>query len=191
MANDRLYSTLRSRIFDYVVKDQESVRDLHLMQMDHQVDLMVKQINDLEAALKDPLLDPSSASSADDQKSLRDLKATLTGVLNAQKTEETVMSGFVETERMRRFAQPDETLQQMMQATSPTLSAGAYPTQPPITGYLNDQQATNVALGQHQVAASLHDAHKLDDDLGKIQSYTGRWEDAATRVIVPAAGRCK
>jgi hypothetical protein len=190
MENDRLYGTLRSRIFDYVIKDADSVRDLHLMQMDHQVDLMVKQIDVLEAAVKDPLLDPTSVSSPDDQKAIKDLKATLNGILQAQKLEETVTSGFVETERMRRFAQPSETQQQMMNSTGPAQGSG-FPTAPPITGYLNDQQATNVALGQHQIATSLRDAHKLDDDLGNIQTYTGKWEDAATKAIVPAAARCK
>lgn len=190
MASDRLYTTLRGRIFDYVVKDAESVRDLHLMQMDHQVDLMVKQIDALETALKDPLLEATNVSATDDQKSLKDIKATLNGVLAAQKMEENVLSGFVESERMRRFAQPDEAAQQMMNSLQPNLPAGSFATQPPISGYLNDQQAVNAALGQHQVAASLHDAHKLDDDLGNIQTYTSRWEEAANRAIVPAAGRC-
>jgi hypothetical protein len=190
MTSDRLYVTLRGRIFDYVVKDQESVRDLHLMQMDHQVDLMNKQIDALEAVLKDPLLEATNVSATDDQKSLKDLKATLNGVLAAQKMEENVMSGFVESERMRRFAQPDESTQQMMNSLQPNLAPGTFATQPPISGYLNDQQAVNSALGQHQVAASLHDAHKLDDDLGNIQDYTSRWEAAATKAIIPAAGRC-
>ncbi|MGD0053064.1 MAG: hypothetical protein ABSD03_14780 [Vulcanimicrobiaceae bacterium] len=191
MTTDRLYSVLRGRIFDYVVKDSDSARDLHLMQMDHQVDLMVKQIDALETALKDPLLAPTNASGPEDQKSLKDLKTTLTGILAAQKTEESVMSGFVETERGRRFAQPDESTQAMLNAIQPAQTAGSYPTNPPISGYLNDQQATNVAISQHQVAASLHDAHKLDDDLGDIQNYTSRWEAAATKAIIPAAGRCK
>jgi len=190
MATDRIYTVLRSRIFDYVVKDSDSARDLHLMQMDHEVDVMLKHINALEAAVNDPVLAPATNASGDDVKSLHDVKASLAGVLAAQKVEEDVLSGFVETERARRFAQPSESQQQLTNALQPAMAAGSYPTPPPITGFLNDRNMVSDALSQHQVATSLHDAHKLDDDLGQIQSYTGRWEDAATKAIVPAAGRC-
>ncbi|HTW83202.1 MAG TPA: hypothetical protein VMD91_03915 [Candidatus Sulfotelmatobacter sp.] len=191
MATDASYKVVRAKIFDYVVKDNDASRDLHLLQMDREVDHMNDQVEKLKNAVDDPLLIPAATASSEDQKSIKDLKTTLNGILQAQKMEESIMSGFVETERMRRFAQPSETQQQMMNSMQPNLPAGAYPTMPPITGFLNDQKTSVADIGQHQVAVSLHDAHKLDDDLGAIQSYTGRWEDAATRVIVAAAARCR
>ncbi len=38
---------------------------------------------------------------------------------------------------------------------------------------------------------ALDDAQLLDKDLGQLQAFTGKREDAASDVIIPAANRCK
>jgi hypothetical protein len=186
MKNDRVYTGLRQTIFNYVVKDSDSARDLRIVQMDRKVDDMVKYVDALEQASKHPALSNAKAS-PEDAKMLKDLRESLAGMVATQKVQLEAMSGFVETERARRFGTPDESMRQMMAATTNTV-AGA-PSPPPITGFLNDAQTT--VLPQHQTVQSLADAHKLDRDLGDIASANGAREDRASKVIIAAANSCK
>jgi len=192
LKNDHTYGGLRKTIFDYVVKDTEEARDLHLMQMDRQVDTMVKNVDSLEEALKSPALDIPATAKPEDAKTLRDLKGTLTGVLAAQKVQLNAMSGFVETERMRRFGRLSESEENMQRANGPTVANGpngSLQTPAPVSAFLRDTKST--FNPQHRVASGLNDAHLLDRDLGDISAVTTRWEDAASKVIIPAANSCK
>lgn len=192
LKNDRTYGGLRKRIFDYVVKDSDEARDLHLMQMDHEVDLMVKNVDTLNDALKSPALDVGATTKPEDAKTLRDLRATLSNVLVAQKVQLNAMSGFVETERMRRFGQLSESELNMQRTNGPNLATGRggpLETPPPVTGFLRDTQ--NTFDPAHKVVSSLNDAHLLDRDLGDIAAFTTKHEDAASKVIIPAANSCK
>ena len=190
LKNDQTYGGLRKKIFDYVVKDSEEARDLHLMQMDREVDAMVKNVNTLQDALKSSTLDIPPTAKPEDAKSLRDMKSTLSNVLAAQKAQLNAMSGFVETERMRRFGKLSESEENMRRANS---SADAGPlagqTPVPISGFLRDTQ--NTFNPQHRVASGLNDGHLLDRDLGDISAITTKYEDAAAKVIIPAANSCK
>ncbi|HZO94126.1 MAG TPA: hypothetical protein VFB22_10145 [Candidatus Baltobacteraceae bacterium] len=191
MKNDVTYKVLRGRVFDYVAKDTETQRDMHLMQMDHTVDELVKSTNQLEDALKNPALDPPANAKPEDVKAMHDLKSTLSNVLAAQKVQLNAMSGFVETERMRSMGKMSEIDQQMINVTTPNMMVnGVMTTAPPISGFLRDDSHINV-LPEHETPKSLHDAHLLDDDLRDIATFTQHTEEAATRVIVPAAERCK
>jgi hypothetical protein len=193
LKNDQTYGVLRKTIFDYVVKDSEPARDLHLMQMDRQVDTMVKNVTTIEDALKSPALDIPATAKPEDAKMLRDLRASLGYVLAAQKGELNAMSGFVETERMRRFAKLSESEQNMQNANVPNVSApgggGALPTPIPVSAFLRDTQST--FNPQHPTPNGLHDGHLLDRDLGDIAAVVTRYEDAASKVIIPAANSCK
>jgi hypothetical protein len=191
LKNDRTYGGLRKRIFDYVVKDSNEARDLHLMQMDHEVDLMVKNVDTLTEALKSPALDVSATTKPEDAKTLRDLRSTLTGVLAAQKVQLSAMSGFVETERMRRFGTLSESEQNMARSNAPNIIApgGGLQTPTPVSGFLRDTQTTFDPA--HKTVTSLNDAHLLDRDLGDIAAFTTKHEDAASKVIIPAANSCK
>jgi hypothetical protein len=191
LKNDRTYGGLRKKIFDYVVKDSNEARDLHLMQMDREVDGMVKNVDALTEALKSPALDIPATAKPEDAKTLRDLRSTLTGVLSAQKVQLNAMSGFVETERMRRFGELSESELNMQRANNPTITqpGGGLYTPPPVSGFLRD--AKSVFDPQHKVVSSLNDAHLLDRDLGDIAAYTTKNEDAASKVIIPAANSCK
>lgn len=191
LKNDHTFGGLRKNIFDYVVKDSEEARDLHLMQMDRQVDAMVKNVNTLEDALKSSVFDIPGTAKPEDAKMLRDLKGTLAGVLSAQKVQLDAMSGFVETERMRRFGKLNETEENMQRANGPTVTGpgGVLQTPTPISGFLRDTQTA--FNPQHRTVSGLNDAHLLDRDLGDISAQTSRFEDAASRVIIPAANSCK
>ncbi len=101
------------------------------------------------------------------------------------------MSGFVETERMRRFGQRNETETNLANSVAPNVMAnGAMATSAPMSGFLRDNQAISI-VPQHQTVTSLHDAHLLDADLGDISAFTQKTEEAASKVIVPATERCK
>ena len=192
LKNDRTYGGLRKRIFDYVVKDSNEARDLHLMQMDREVDLMVKNVDALTEALKSPALDVGATTKPEDAKTLRDLRSTLTGVLVAQKVQLDAMSGFVETERMRRFGTLSESEANMQRSNGPNITAGRggpLQTPTPVSGFLRDTQTTFDP--QHKTVTSLNDAHLLDRDLGDIAAFTTKHEDAASKVIIPAANSCK
>ncbi|MBV9408342.1 MAG: hypothetical protein JO164_05930 [Candidatus Eremiobacteraeota bacterium] len=193
LKNDASYRGLRSKIFDYVVKDSEEARDLHLTQMDREVDTMVKNVDALEEALKSPALDIPATAKPEDAKTLRDLRATLNGVLTAQKLQLDAMSGFVETERMRRFGQLSEAEQNMQRANNPNVtvpgSNGQLQTPAPLGAFLRDDQ--NIFNPQHRTPNGLNDGHLLDRDLGDIAAVTNRYEDAASKVIIPAANACK
>lgn len=192
MKNDQTYGTLRKTVFDYVVRDSEDAKDMHLMQMDHTVDTMVKNVDALEDAIKSPALDIPPAAKPDDAKTLRDLRATLAGILSAEKTQLNVMSGFVETERARRFGQLSETQQNMQRANNPNVSTGQggpMVTPAPMGGFLRDDQ-DQFDL-KHHAPSGLHDGHLVDHDLGEISAMTNRYEDAASKVIIPAANSCK
>ena len=192
LKNDRTYGGLRKRIFDYVVKDSDEARDLHLMQMDHEVDLMVKNIDALTDALKSPALDIPPTAKPEDAKTLRDLRGTLAAVLVAQKTQLDAMSGFVETERMRRFGKLSESELNMQRSNGPNIAlpnGGGLQTPIPVSGFLRDTETTFDP--QHKTVSSLNDAHLLDRDLGDIAAFTTKHEDAAAKVIIPAANSCK
>jgi hypothetical protein len=188
LKNDRTYGGLRKRIFEYVVKDSNEARDLHLMQMDREVDTMVKNVDALSEAVKSPALDVPATAKPEDAKVLRDLRATLSNVLVAQKVQLNAMSGFVETERMRRFGELSESELNMQRSNGPNVTVGhggPLETPPPVTGFLRDTQTTFDP--QHKTVSSLNDAHLLDRDLGDIAAFTTKHEDAASKVIIPAA----
>ncbi len=193
MKNDQTYGGLRTKIFDYVVKDSEEARDLHLTQMDRTVDDMVKNVDAINDALKSPALDVTGTTKPDDAKTLRDLRRSLQSMANAEKTQLEVMSGFVETERMRRFGRLNETETNMQRAIVPNVAVasngGAMPTPVPVSPFLRDAQT--VFNPTHPTVRTLGDAHRLDRDLGEIADFTNRMEDAATKIIVPAANSCK
>jgi hypothetical protein len=192
LKNDQTYGGLRKRIFDYVVKDSNEARDLHLMQMDREVDKMVKNVDTLQDALKSPALDVPATAKPEDAKTLRDLRSTLTAVLIAQKVQLNAMSGFVETERMRRFGTLSESEQNMANSNAPSVMTsrnGQLQTPTPVSAFLRDAQTTFDP--QHKTVSSLNDAHLLDRDLGDIAAFTTKHEDAAAKVIIPAANSCK
>ncbi|GAC1658715.1 MAG: hypothetical protein NVS4B13_02150 [Candidatus Elarobacter sp.] len=192
LKNDRTFGGLRKNIFDYVVKDSEEARDLHLMQMDRQVDTMVKNVEALEEALKSSTLDIPATAKPEDAKTLRELRTTLVSVLGAQKGQLNAMSGFVETERMRRFGKLSESEANMQRVNVPNVASGpnhTLATPIPVSGFLRDTETT--FNPQHRTVSSLNDAHLLDRDLGDISAVTNRYEEAASKVIIPAANRCK
>jgi hypothetical protein len=187
MRNDQTYGVLRKTIFDYVVKDSETARDLRLMQMDRTVDSMVKNVDAIEEALKSPTLDIPGTAKPEDAKMLRDLKRTLGGVLAAQKAQLNAMSGFVETERMRRFGKLNETEANLQNSVAPNVANAPSPL--PVSGFLHDTQET--FNPNHRTPNGLADGHLLDRDLGDIAAVTSHAEDLATKVIVPATAGCK
>lgn len=191
MRNDHTYGTLRLRVFDYIVKDSEDARDMHLMQMDHTVDGMVKDVDALENAIKAPELDPPANAKPEDAKTMHDLRMTLAGILAAEKTQLDVMSGFVETERMRRFGKLSDSEQNLQNAINPNYApgGGAMVTPVPLGPFLRDQQ--DAFNPQHATPNGLHDGHLIDHDLGDISAMTSRYEDAASKVIIAAANSCK
>lgn len=186
MKNDQTYTVLRKTIFDYVVKDGDTARDLRLVQMDRQVDAMVKNVDALQAALRAPALENPKAP-PEEAKTLRELREGLSGILAAQKVQLDAMSGFVETERMRRFGTPDESMRKMQATLANPGMTG--PTPSPVTGFLRD--AGTAVLPQHETVTTLADAHKLDRDLGDIAATTSVREQQATPVIVAASNGCK
>jgi hypothetical protein len=187
MKTDHTYGVVRKKIFDYVVKDTDAARDLHLTQMDRDVDVMLKSVNALEDALKSPALDVPGNAKPEDAKTLRDLKKTLSGVLAAQKGELNLLSGFVETERMRRFGKLTENEENMRRAVAPSGNV----TPMPMTGFLRESGVMIDPTRRDKSPTGLNDGHMIDRDLGDVAAATSRLEEAATKVIVPAANACK
>jgi hypothetical protein len=197
MKNDQLFSGFKTGLYDYTVKETESTRDLRLMQMDHGVQDMVKSVDVLEKAVNSPALDVPATATPDDAATLRKTRTALQGILNAQKTQLDVMSGFVETERMSRFGQMNETERAMANATSPnsgtsqsSFTQDSQQSQSPgMSGFLRDYNSLykkNLSAG----SMSLTTARLLDRDLSDIQAFTAKRENAAAVLIVPAARNC-
>ena len=192
LKNDQVYGVIRKQIFDYVVKDSEEARDMHLMQMDRQVDAMVKNVDTLEQAIKSSALDVPPTAKPEDAKTLRDLRSTLANVLVGQKTQLNVMSGFVETERTRRFGELSEIQKNMQRANNPNVTmpgTGQLVTPAPMGAFLRD--STTTINPNHRVPRGLADGHLLDRDLGDVSAFTTKYEDVAAKVIIPAANACK
>jgi hypothetical protein len=190
MQNDQTFAGFKSALYDYTVKESEGSKDLRLMQMDRTVQSMVKNVDELEKAIGSPGLDiPRTANSADGQTLLK-LRAGLRGILEAQKVQLDAMSGFVETERMGRFGRQSESESQMSKATGPEVGTvpSALASQPPASGFLRDSALVFTRPPGH---IAVDDARLLDKDLSQLQAFTGKREDAASAVIIPAANRCK
>jgi hypothetical protein len=193
MKNDATFGVMRKTIFDYVIKDSEEARDLHLMQMDRQVDGMVKNVDTIEEALKSSVLDIPATAKPEDAKMLRDLRRSLSAILTAQKAEVNTMSGFVETERMRRFGQLSESELNMQRSNQPNVAngpGGTIPSPIPVSGFLHDTETT-FNKAHPTIGHGLNEAHLLDRDLGDIAAVVGKYEEAASKVIIPAANSCK
>ena len=194
MRNDQTFGSLRSRVFDYVVKDSSEQRDMHLMQMDRTVDTMVKDVDALKDAVKSSALDIPPNAKPEDAKLLRDLRQSLSGMLSAEKEQLEVMSGFVETERMRRFGQLSESEQQMQNSNGSNVlqqGTGQLSTPAPVGAFLRDSPVQDMFNPKHPAPNGLHSGRLLDHDLGDISAMTGKYEDAATKVIIAAANSCK
>lgn len=195
MRTDKAYADLRKSLYDYLVYETETSRDLRLMQMDRNVQAMVKSTDDLDKALASHAFDvPANASSADSQ-AMTAMRSTMRGVLEAQKVQLDAMSGFIETERMQRFGTPSEGENAMQNATAsdvrnpvnPGLTGGGQSTPSPSYGFLKD---SNTILKNPTSKISLDQARVLDHDLADIAAYTAKREDAASKVIIPAANLC-
>ena len=193
MQNDQTFAGFKTTLYDYTVKETEGAKDLRLMQMDRTVQTMVKNVDELEKAIGSPGLDIPRTASANDADTLLKLRRSLRGIVEAQKVQLDAMSGFVETERMGRFGRQSETESQISHATAPDIGTSpvvpsSQATQPPSTGFLRDSTLVfNKPVGH----IALDDARMLDRDLSDLQAYTGKREDAASALIVPAANRCK
>ncbi|GAC1573686.1 MAG: hypothetical protein NVS3B7_05230 [Candidatus Elarobacter sp.] len=192
MANDKTYGDLRKSVYDYTVYGNETSRDLKLMQMDRGVHSLVKNTDDLETALNSHAFDvPPNASSSDAQ-AITDIRKTMRGVLEAQKVQLDAMSGFVETERMRRFGTKSESEGAMAGAVAGDRNSssrgGAFSTPSPSTGFLRD---SSMIFKAPPGRIALDDAHHLDHDLGDIAAFTAKREDAASKIIIPATSLCK
>ncbi len=193
LRNDRTYGGVRKRIFDYLVKDSSDARDLHLMQMDREVDKMAKDVATLEAALRSPALDVTPTTKPEDAQRLRELRAAMAKVLLAEKIELNAMSGFVEGERTGRFAKLNESQQSMQHvlwATTDLAPRGSGPLDTPPPPSVSAADAAKPSSG-HAPVAGLRGAMLFDRDLGDIAKLTAAYEDAATNLIVPAANDCK
>jgi hypothetical protein len=190
MQNDHTFAGFKTALYDYTVKDSDSAKDVHLMQMDRTVQDMVKSVDEMEKAIGSPGLDIPRTANATDSATLLKLRQSLRGILDAQKVQLDAMSGFVETERMGRFGRASETESQLSGSVGPDGATvpGAIATQPPSTGFLHDSSAV---FKRPMGKIPLDDARLLDRDLGQLQAFTNKREDAATAVIVPAASRCK
>jgi hypothetical protein len=193
MQNDQTFAGFKTTLYDYTVKETEGAKDLRLMQMDRTVQTMVKSIDELEKAIGSPGLDIPRTATPNDSDTLLKLRRSLRGIVEAQKVQLDAMSGFVETERMGRFGRQSETESQMSRATGPDVGTnplvpGSQATQPPSSGFLRDSSMVFTRPPGH---IALDDARLLNKDLSELQAFTGKREDAASAVIIPAANRCK
>ena len=188
LKSDQSFARIRKSLFGYVVIDSEEARDLHLMQMDREVDKMVKNVDMLESALKAPALDIGPATKPEDASVLRDLRASMAVVLVAQRVQLNAMNGFVETERMRRFGMFGESEQNMQNALGSTIaspSGGSREAPSPVHAFL---RASSQAVGG--AVTPLHGAHLMDRDLGEISAFTTKYEDEASKIIIRAVKDC-
>lgn len=185
--NDMIYTSMRKSVFNYVARDSEEARDLRIVQMDRQIADLVKSTKALEEATNSYTFKPAPSTSADETTLMKRLQGSLKGILSAQKIQLDAMSGFVETERSRRFGKLDEAQQQIAGSLSPTNKVGSSPS--PVTGFLADSQHTLVS--PHSTPVGLQGANLLDRDLGDIQNVTARREAIATKAIIDAAALCR
>jgi hypothetical protein len=192
MKNDKTYDGFRKSLWDYTVNGTDVSRDLKLMQMDRTVQSMVKSVDDLETALNSHGFDSPPNATQKDAQALDSMRQTLRGVLDSQKVQLDVMSGFVETERMSRFGRMSETEASMARATSPEQTQANQPnaiaSEAPNYAFLRDSSSVFKNPGSK---ISLDVAHSLDRDLGDLAAVTSKREDNATKVIIPATQLCK
>ncbi len=192
MKNDKTYDGFRKRLWDYTVNGTETSRDLKLMQMDHTVQLMVKSVDDLETALNSHTFDSPPNAAPKDTQALSAMRQTLRGVLESQKVQLDVMSGFVETERMSRFGRLSESEANLARSTGPDQSTPNRPsvaaTDAPSYAFLHD--SSNV-FKNPPGKISLDQAHNLDRDLSDLAAVTSKREDNASKIIIPATQLCK
>jgi len=201
-SNDADYTAFQSWLYDYEIREGDEARDLRIVQMDHKIDLTLKNDNALKDVIDSTALMTTISTSPDDAKQIHALHDALLGIYNAQKVEENVMSGFVETERATRFGRHDESQKEMEHATGPgdneTLNnpGGNNPTMPQAqatdepNGFLRPTQDIFRTL-QARHSIGLADQRMLQHDLTGIEKFTGMREDQFTKILAPAVDKCK
>jgi hypothetical protein len=187
MKNDQVYGSMRKTIFNYVARDSDQAKDLRIVQMDKEIADLVKSTDSLKDATESYAFRPAPSTSPEEAATLKNVQAKLKSLLAAQKVQLDALSGFVETERARRFGTLDESQQAMQSATAPTGNVGSTPS--PVTGFLNDSSQSVIA--QHDTPTGLFGANRLDRDLGDIAATTTHSEQAATKAIIQAVGLCR
>ncbi len=108
-------------------------------------------------------------------------------VLVAQRVQLNAMNGFVETELMRRFSTLNESQVKLQGTLAPSIAnrpAGGQA--PPSVGAL--LRVSNLAMAG--AMTPLHGAHLIDRDLSEISTFTTKYENAASKIITPAANGC-
>jgi hypothetical protein len=193
MKNDKTYDGFRKNLWDYTVYGTEASRDLKLMQMDRTVQSMVKSVDDLETTLNSHLFESPANAAPKDSQALAAMRQTMRGVLDSQKVQLDVMSGFVETERMSRFGRMSESEANLARSNGPEQGSAAnrpsaLATDAPSYAFLRD--SSNV-FKTPAGKISLDVAHNLDHDLADLAAVTSKREDNASKVIIPATQLCK
>ncbi len=185
IAHDATYADGRAVIHDYTIFASDDTRPMRIQKLDRLVRTMVENSDKLQAAVDSPLLKPPPGATAEDAAALNDLQRVLSALLNAQKVQLDLTSGFTESERARLFAAGGEAERSMRKA----VSEPGYTTPAPAQAFLQDRRALLPRDGRGQI--SLSDAALLDDDLRALARMTSRREDDASQVILRVTPACK
>lgn len=195
MTTDKQFGVLRKDVYDYTINSRDTAGgDLRLMQMDNKVQSMVRSTDELDRAIKSNAFVLPRSASSEDQTKVAQIRDALKGVLTAQKVQLDAMSGFVETERMRRFGDATEAEKMILKSVGrpdsggSTSQTGLDPELSTPHAFLRD---TGKTFKSPPGRLSLDDAHNLDHDLDDIQKFVNRRGDAAAKLIIPATNLCK
>jgi hypothetical protein len=184
MTHDAAYADGRAVIHDYTIFANDDTRPMRIQKLDRLVHTMVENSDKLQAAVDSPLLKPPSGATADDAAAMNDLHRVLSRLLDAQKVQLDVTSGFTESERTRLFAAGGEAERAMRSAVGQPGSTPA-----PMQAFLQDHHAILPRDSRGEI--SLSDASLLDDDLRALARMTSRREDEASQVILKVTPSCK
>ena len=180
---DAQFSEARPLVFDAIAGDAAG-KAMLMRRIDRAMLAMAREVMTLKGMLDDPRLGAPNATdaSAGDEKARADLKQAVRVLYESESRQLNALNGFLENGRRDDLKTDSEDILNLKSALD-----GMTP--PPVGGQIAGQEKYLGAPPRY--TNKLAEAHDVDRWVGRVVAVTTKREEAASSVIVAAAGLCR